>query len=88
MSNTLETVTLGNSNDINDLVLLEDRVDANSLFEETVREFDFVSYAATIDLNFHDMGLLLLETGLADLSVGNDADDSAVLADTLELTLS
>jgi len=31
------------------------------------------------------VGLLLLEAGLLDLSVGEDADDGAVLADALEL---
>ena len=34
------------------------------------------------------MSLLLAQTSLADLSVGKNADDSAVLADALELTIS
>lgn len=82
---TVETVTLGDSDDIDHLVLLEDAVDADGLLEETVAELDLVGDGATVDLDLHKVCLLLLERGLADLSVGENTDDGAVLLDALEL---
>lgn len=82
---TVETVTLGDSDDIDHLVLLEDGVDADGLLEEAVAEVDLVGDGATVDLDLHKVGLLLLEGSLADLGVGEDTDDGAVLLDTLEL---
>jgi len=83
---TGETVTLGDSNDINDLVLLEDGVNANWLLEETVSEGNLVSDATSVDLDLHQMSLLLLKRSEADLGVGENTDDGAVLLDALELT--
>ena len=85
MGSTLETVTPGDGNDIDDLVLLEDRVDVDGLLEQAVCVLDLVCDAATVDLDLHKVGLLLLEASLADLGVGKHTDDSSVLADTLEL---
>ena len=48
-------------------------------------ELDLVGDAATVDLDLHKVGLLLLKWGLGDLGVGEDTDDSAVLLDALEL---
>lgn len=82
---TLETVTLGNSNDIDHLILLEDGGDLNWLLEQAGGELNLVSNAATVDLDFHQVGLLLLKRGLADLGVGENTDNGAVLLDALEL---
>ena len=86
VSNTLETVTLRDRNNVDDLVLLENGADLDGLLEKAVRELDLVSNGTTVDLDLHEVRLLLGETSLADLGVGKDADDSAVLADALELT--
>lgn len=83
---TVVSVTLGNGNDVDHLVSLEDGGDLNGLLEKTVTELDLVGDAATVDLDLHKVGLLLLERGLGDLSVGEDTDDLAVLLDALELT--
>ncbi len=83
--NTAEAVTLGDSDDIDHLVLLEDGVDLDGLLEEAVAESDLVGNGTTVDLDLHKVGLLLLERGLADLGVGEDTDDLAVLLDALEL---
>lgn len=83
---TLETVTLGDGNDIDHLVLLEDTVDLNGLLEQVAGKVNLVGNGATVDLNLHQVGLLLLERGLADLGVGEDTDDGAVLLDALKLT--
>jgi hypothetical protein len=79
------SVTLGDGDDIDHLVILEDGADVDWLLEETVAVRDLVGDAATVDLDLHKMGLLLLERGLVDLGVGENADDSAVLLDALEL---
>lgn len=79
------TVALGDGDDINHLVLLEDGVDRDGLLKETLAEGDLVGDGAAVDLDLHEVRLLLLEGRLADLGVGKDADDSAVLLDALEL---
>ena len=84
-SDTLETVTSSNGNHVNHLVLLENGVDGDGLLEEVVAEVDLVGDGTTVDLDLHEVGLLLLERGLADLGVGEDADDGAVLLHALEL---
>ena len=83
---TRETVTLGDSDDINHLILLEDGADLNWLLEETAGEVNLLSDATSVNLDLHQMSLLLLERSLSDLSVGEDTDDGAVLLDTLEFT--
>jgi len=83
-SDTVETVTLGDGDGVNHLVLFEDGADLNWLLEKTVSESNLVWNAATVDLNFHQMGLFLLEWTLADLSVGEDTDNCAVFLDALQ----
>lgn len=85
VSHTLETFTLGDGNDVNVLVLLEQVRDLDSLFKVRFCEFDLVGDRATVDLDLHKMGLLLCEAGLADLGVGKDTNDRAVLRDAFEL---
>ena len=87
VGNTLEAVTLRNTDSVNDLVLLEDAVDVDGLLEEALRELDLVRDAAAVDLDLHQVRLLLTETSLANLGVREHTHDSAVLADTLELAL-
>ena len=83
---TLETVTLGDGNNVDHLILLEDAVDLNGLLEQVAGEVNLVGDGATVDLDLHKVGLLLLDGGLADLGVGKDTDNSAVLLDALQLT--
>lgn len=84
-SNTVVSVTLGDGNDVNHLVLLEDGVDGDGLLEQVLSERDLVGDGAAVDLNLHQVRLLLLERGLADLGVGEDTHDGAVLLDALQL---
>jgi len=58
---TLETVTLGDGNGINHLILLEDGIDLNWLLKQTMAEVDLVRNASTVDLDLHQVRLLLLE---------------------------
>ena len=82
---TLETVTLGDSNDIDHLVLLEDAVDLDGLLEQVAGEVDLVGNRATVDLDLHQVCLLLLKGRLADLGVGEHTHNRAVLLDALKL---
>lgn len=84
---TAESVTLGDGDNVNDLILLEDAVDGDGLLEEVLAEVDLLGNGATVDLDLHEVGLLLLEGGLADLGVSQDTDDGAVLLDALELAV-
>jgi hypothetical protein len=88
VGNTLETVTLGDGNNIDHLILLEKTRNLDRLLEQTLCELDLVCDRATVNLNLHEVCLLLAETGLADLGVGEDTDNGAVFANTLELTSS
>lgn len=74
-SDTLETVTLGDSDDVNVLVLFEDAVDGDLLFEVGVGPVDLVGNVSTVQLDFNEMGAFLAEGSFADLGVGEDTDD-------------
>ena len=84
--NTLVTFTLGNSNDVDDLVLLKQRSNLESLLKVRFGKFDLVGDASSVDLDLHEVGLLLRKTSLGELSVGEDSNDSAVLLDTLDFS--
>lgn len=86
-SDTLESVTLGNTNDVNVLVLLEDGADGDLLLKVAVGPVDLVGNGTTVQLDFHNVGLLLTNAQLTHLSVSNDADDGGVLAELLKSSL-
>jgi len=83
--NTLETLTLGDTDNIDVLIKVEDIVDLDFLLHEPLTEFDLLVHGSTVDLDLHDMCLLLAEVQLANLGVGNDTDSGAVLLDASEL---
>ena len=83
---TLETLTLGDTENIDVLTEGKDIADLDFLLHEPLPELDLLSDRSTVDLDFHNVGLLLTEVQLADLGVGNDTDNRAVLLDTSELT--
>jgi hypothetical protein len=85
VGDTLEAVALGDGDNINDLVLLENGGDLDRLLKQAVRKVDLVWDGATVNLDLHQVRLLLRDAGLADLSVRKHTDDGAVLADALEL---
>ena len=85
-SDTLETVTLGDGDDIDHFILFEDGRNVDWLLEKTTGEINLVSDAASVDLDFHQVCLLLLQGGLANLGVGEDTDDGAVFLDALEFS--
>ena len=87
-SDTLESVTLGDTNGVDHLVLGEDLVGADLLLEALGDELDLVGgVLASVDLELHDVALLLAEAELAGLGVHNGAHDLGVLGDLLDLGL-
>ena len=81
-SDTFETMTLGDSDNVNVFVLLENVGNVDLLFEVGVGPVDLISGATTVKLDFNQVSTLLVEGGLADLSVSEDTDDSS---NTLQL---
>jgi len=80
----LETLTLRDTDDVDHLVLLEDGRDGDRLLEQTNSEGDFLGDGSSIDLDFHEMGLLLPQLQFADLGVDQQADDCALATDAIE----
>jgi hypothetical protein len=83
---TFVSLTLGNSNNINILVLGEDRVDSDFLLEKGLGKINLGGSISSINLDLHDVGLLQSEVELLNLGVGDDTNDSAELLDALQLS--
>jgi hypothetical protein len=86
VGNTLSSVTRSDTDNIDDLVLLKHALDVDGLLKVRLGELDLVGDASSVDLDLHQVGLLLDQTSLPDLGVGEDTDDGAVLPDPLELS--
>merc|ERR1711959_252971 len=82
---TFESLTLGDGNGVDHLVLLEDTTDSDRFLKERSGECDLVGHGAAVDLNLADVGLLLAEVHFADLCVADNTEDGAVLLETLLL---
>jgi len=87
LDDTLGTLTLGDSDSVNALVILEDLSDGNLLLELAVGPVDLLGDVASVDLDLHDVRLVLSELELADLGGDENSDDSAVLLDSLKISL-
>jgi len=84
---TLSSVTLSDTNAIGVVVVGEDFVDWDLLFEETLGEVDLGGGVATVDLELDDVSFLLLEWDELHLGVGDESDDLAVLFDLVQTGL-
>jgi len=81
-------VTLGNSNSVDELILVEDGIDWDLLLEQFVSEIDLVSGSSSVDLDFQNVSLLLSSNDLVDLSVSNNSDNSGVFLNSGKSRLS
>ena len=75
----LEPVTLGHSDDVHHLVLGEHSSHGNLLLEMVPGEVDLIGDGSSIELDLHDVSLLLSTPQDLHLGVDEDTDDSAVL---------
>jgi len=86
-NNTFDSVTLGDADDIDHLVLREDVLDGDCLLHESAGEVDLLGDRAAVQLNLVNVRLLLPFAKKLDLRVRNNADDSAVLLHLGEILL-
>lgn len=86
LDDSSESLTLGDSEDIKDLVLTENVVNSDFLLEESMGEGNLIGNASSVDLDLEDVVLLLSEV-LEEvvLSVNDGSDNSAILLDSVEL---
>ena len=88
LDDTLSSLTSGDGNGINHLVLLEDLTDGDLALELLDSPVDLVLGAgATVDLDLHKVSLLLSELQLLDLGSNHNSDDGTVLRDSLEVSV-
>merc|ERR1719512_11076 len=81
--NTLVSVTLGHSDDIDHLVLGEHLADGHLLLKVLTGKVDLVGNGASVKLDLHDVSLLLPAAEKLHLGVDDDPDGGAVLLDLL-----
>jgi len=81
------SLTAGDTDSVNHLVVVEDLTDGNLVLELADSPVDLLGDSATVDLDFEDVGLALAEVKLGELGGDEHADDMAVLLYALEITL-
>ena len=85
-NNTLETFTLGDTDDIDHFVLSENGVNFNFLFEVVVGEVNLLGDRSTVNLNFEHVVLLLAELGESlHLGRANSADHGTVFLNSVQI---
>lgn len=86
LDHTLSSLTAGNSDDIEALGVLEDLTDANLLLELVLGPVDLLGNGTSVDLDFHDVSLVLTKSKLADLGGTENTDDGGVLLNAVKIT--
>jgi len=72
---SLESFTFGNSQNITILVLLENSVNSNFLFEKFVGKVNFLSSGSSVNLDFNNVIFLLSEVKKFHLGGGNNSNN-------------
>jgi len=86
LDDTGHTLAARDTDSIDALAHLEDLTDANLLLEFALGPVDLLGDGATVNLDLHDVSLVLTESKLADLSGADDTDNRGVLLDSLEIS--
>mmetsp|Transcript_30321 Transcript_30321/g.26865 ORF Transcript_30321/g.26865 Transcript_30321/m.26865 type:complete len:214 (-) Transcript_30321:129-770(-) len=81
------SLTSGNTNGIDHLVVREDFTDSDFLFKVVLSPGDLLGDGASVNLDLVEVGLSLSELDLLDLGVHEHSHDLAVLADSVEVSL-
>ena len=87
LDNTLSTLTSGNGDGIDHLVVLENFTDGDFTLELGDSPVNLSVDVSTIDLDFHEVGLLSSHLQFIELSGAEDSDDGAVLSDSLDISV-
>mmetsp|Transcript_16584 Transcript_16584/g.26910 ORF Transcript_16584/g.26910 Transcript_16584/m.26910 type:complete len:243 (-) Transcript_16584:709-1437(-) len=85
--NSSKSLTTGNTNGINHLVLVKHGVKGELLLEETLAEFDLVLGASSVHLDLHDVSLLLAKVKFVVLGVRDQTDNGAMLDNASQFSL-
>merc|ERR1711971_613462 len=80
-------MTLGHSDDIDHLILSKNLADGNLLLKVVASKGDLISNGASVQLDLHDVSLLLPATEKLHLGVDDDPDGGARLGEGLLLRL-
>jgi hypothetical protein len=86
-SHTFESLSLCDSDDIDHLVLGKHSIDLDLLLQMLTSPLYFVGYGSTVDLDLHQMSLLLPLLQKLHLGMGNHTDHLAVLLYLSEISL-
>ena len=86
LDDAAHTLTTGDTDGIDALGHLKDLTDADLLLELVLGPVDLLADGTTVNLDLHDVSLVLSEAKLADLGGANDTDDGGVLLDSLEIS--
>ena len=86
LDHTGHALTAGDTDGIDALALLEDLTDLDFLLELAVGPVDLLSDGTTVDLDLHDVSLVLSQGELADLSSADDANNLGVLLHSSEVS--
>merc|ERR1719381_2820 len=86
-SHAFDSTTLGHANDVDEFVLAKDGVDRDGLLQFLLGPLNLVRDRATIELDLHDVGLLLALAQQLHLGVSKDAHNLAVPLDLVEVLL-
>ena len=84
---TFVTLTLGNTDHVNQFILVENSIDSDFLFKQALGKVDLCRSVTSVDLDLHNVSLLEAKVELAHLGVGNNTDNVAVLLNTFQLVV-
>jgi hypothetical protein len=84
---SLESFTLGDSQNIEHFVLFEDRVDSNFFFEKVISEVNFLGGGSSVNLDFDDVVFLLSEVKEFHLGGGQNSNNRAIFLDSVQLDI-
>ena len=85
LDDTTCSLTAGNTDGIDALGVLEDLTNADLLLEVVLGPVDLVGDGTTVDLDLHDVSLVLAEAELADLSGAKNTHSAGVLLDAVKI---
>jgi len=85
LSDTCVTFTLGNTENVDHFILIDDLGDSDFLFEMLLGEVNLLGDGTTVNLDFEDVSLLLSEVELIELGVDDNSDNLAVFLDSFKL---
>jgi hypothetical protein len=86
LDDTSGSISLGDSANVNVLVVLKDRANLNFLLEVISGPVNLLGDGSSVNLDFSDVSLLLSKVEEMNLSVSNNSDDCAVFLDSVKVS--